>query len=266
MTQTLTFGLNDFMLPGPGFMESLDFIQMFGDREAGFQNISFGNELIQLNLDYRFFGHVGFEIDLELDGGSIDVFSNLELDLSVPGSVETGEIITIDTSSWGWGNRGLIATGTTFELDVDFVADIFFANLRPEIQLLPNNEGESLIDIPIDGLIPNVFGLDPDGGRDGFRADLFTLDNSETLSQSFSLPGIDIIASIPEVFPAFSASDDFGADGVVLARGVSDPILQADFNLIDFLGALAPPIVAPLSNSIELSTGCLLYTSPSPRD
>jgi len=49
MTQTLTFGVNDFNLSN--FTGSLDFIQPFGDRENGFQNISFGNEFIQLNLD-----------------------------------------------------------------------------------------------------------------------------------------------------------------------------------------------------------------------
>ena len=69
----------------------------------------------------------------------------------------------------------------------------------------------------------------------------------------------------------FSLTADSGVTGVVRSEGGFDPITNLQLQNVDTLSIGQPVtnqnfVVSPLSTMLNAYNGCLLYTSPSPRD
>ena len=202
-----------------------------------------------VDFDYRLFARAGLEVEFDLNGGDVDIVAPVNVDFASSTSLLSDGSVVIDTSSWGWGETMVVASGPSYDLSVDLVAELLLSTWNEKIQILPDDAGSSYVEFNID--LPDVFETHSVNG--GIHQNILDISSdSEVPVWSGELGIIDIEAVIPQSIGAASVDpDDFLGNGITIADSISDPFLFGSMSFVELAAKLGSPVAAFLSNSLE---------------
>lgn len=239
---SLVFSLEDFGMPS--FETEHRIFETFAPENAnadGFVSERIGNVLGAFNVDYRYVFGFGFDFDFTVSGSSTSIFTNLDYTLNIPSAVVAGTTFEIDTSEFFFGSTIVTSRSPSINLDLDILTqfDLEFRN-----ESLEAFGGLSSVDL--EGILPDI----SDTGI--VSTDFLDYSSADPLPPiEFSGLGVDVTLMAPTNFTALGIGEP--SSTIVTAQGNSNSIISADFDLLDALSTLAPPIVALIRNNINPS-------------
>ncbi len=219
------------------FNRSESFTVEIGDREErlNFSPPFADNEILDLDIDYRFWANLGFEIDASASFGDVSVVAPLSLGVETEDFVVAGNDITIDTSDWRWDLGSLVAQAGQYSVDVDFVTEMLLSTVE-QVEV-----ANGLFPLVHNFNLPDAFFGVP-GGEPAIVRDLFTLDSTrpEALAD-FSIGPVDFNLSLPAQVGVISTALTAAPNGAITAESITAPFFSGGFTLSDLLAGSPEP-------------------------